>query len=206
MLGDLEPRTPVAQIVDSTKPNKLAHVVLRTKNLDAMTRWYLTVLNARLALGTPAISFLAFDEEHHRIAIAQVDTTTARDPNQPGMDHIAFTYAGLGELLKTYQRLRGEDILPRWCINHGVTTSLYYVDPDGNRVELQIDNFATEEELQYFFENDPEFIKNPLGAPFEPDRLINDYDAGVPMSQLLKVPPYPPGLSPADVRKDMGFP
>ena len=28
-------------------------------------------------------------------------------------------------------------------IQHGVTTSLYYEDPDGNFAEMQIDNFAT---------------------------------------------------------------
>ena len=201
-----EPRTAVAEMPGEVKPSKLAHVVLRTKNLEAMTRWYLKVLNARLALGTPAISFIAFDEEHHRIAIAQVDATTSRFENQPGMDHIAFTYASLGELLSTYVRLRDSDIVPRWSINHGVTTSFYYVDPDGNRVELQIDNFETDEDLQFYFQNDPDFAKNTLGAPFDPDRLIEAYDAGTPMRQLLKVPPYPPGLTPADVRNDMGFP
>ena len=206
MRSGTEPRTAIAAMPAEARPNKLAHVVLRTRNLEAMTRWYLEVLNARLALGTPVISFIAFDEEHHRIAIAQVDATTSRHENQPGMDHIAFTYANLGELLSTYARLRDGGIVPRWNINHGVTTSFYYVDPDGNRVELQIDNFETEEELQYYFENDPDFAQNSLGAPFDPEALIAAYDAGTPMQQLLKVPPYPPGLTPADVRHDMGFP
>src|ERR1700730_47207 len=31
-------------------------------------------------------------------------------------------------------------------MNHGSTTSMYYADPDGNRIELLIDNFATAEE------------------------------------------------------------
>jgi len=33
-------------------------------------------------------------------------------------------------------------------VNHRPTTSMYYRDPDGNRVELQIDNFPTAKEGQ----------------------------------------------------------
>jgi catechol-2,3-dioxygenase len=29
--------------------------------------------------------------------------------------------------------------------NHGLTTSLYYRDPDGNKVELQVDNMTMEQ-------------------------------------------------------------
>jgi hypothetical protein len=39
-------------------------------------------------------------------------------------------------------------IRPFYSINHGPTTSLYYTDPDGNRVELLVDNFATAGEGQ----------------------------------------------------------
>ena len=42
--------------------------------------------------------------------------------------------------------LAGDSIKPYWCINHGLTTSLYYHDPDDNAVELQVDNFASSEE------------------------------------------------------------
>ena len=44
--------------------------------------------------------------------------------------------------MSSYARLKGLGIEPDACVNHGVTTSLYYADPDGNQVELQVDNFA----------------------------------------------------------------
>jgi catechol-2,3-dioxygenase len=56
---------------------------------------------------------------------------------RPGLEHIAATYGSLGELLATYRRLATHRIEPYWSINHGPTISLYYKDPDGNRLELQ---------------------------------------------------------------------
>jgi catechol 2,3-dioxygenase len=42
----------------------------------------------------------------------------------------------------SYLRLRDAGIEPDICIDHGMTLSSYYSDPDGNRVELQVDNFG----------------------------------------------------------------
>jgi len=38
-------------------------------------------------------------------------------------------------------RLRELDILPVMCLDHGMTISMYYADPDGNGVEIQVDAF-----------------------------------------------------------------
>lgn len=198
-------RTAVAEVPDSVTPAKLAHIVLKTSNFEAMTNWYLTVLNARIALSNPFLAFMTYDDEHHRLGIANVPRLGHTDPNRAGIDHVSFTYANLGDLLKTYVRLREQGIEPAWSINHGVTTSFYYKDPDGNKVELQIDNFETAVELQDYFENDPDFAVNPLGAPFDPNKMIADYEAGVPTRELLKVPPYEEGMSPQKILHDMGF-
>ena len=58
-------------------------------------------------------------------------------------------------------RLKGEGIEPYWCLNHGPTTSMYYKDPDGNKVELQIDNFDTDETNRWM--GSGEFAQNPIG-------------------------------------------
>jgi catechol 2,3-dioxygenase-like lactoylglutathione lyase family enzyme len=205
MGNTLDKRIPVAAIPQPVTPSKLAHVVLKTSNFTAMTRWYLKVLNGRIALGNEFLSFITYDEEHHRIGIANVRRLGTIDPERSGLDHIAFTFGDLGRLLSTFVRLRAEAILPSWTMNHGVTTSFYYKDPDGNKVELQFDNFATTEELQHYFETDPDFAANPLGAPFDPDQMIADYDAGMPLNQLLKVPAYPPGMSPPQILREMGL-
>jgi hypothetical protein len=45
------------------------------------------------------------------------------------------------------------DVMRDWyCIVLGVTSSLYHRDPDGNFVELQVDNFVTPEEATSYME------------------------------------------------------
>ena len=166
-------------------PVKFAHVVLRSGRFEETVAWYRALLGAAPVFENPMISFMTYDDEHHRIAI--VNTANAPQPPKGavGMDHVAFTYDTLGDLLQNYLRLKKEGIEPVWCINHGPTTSLYYEDPDGNRVELQIDNFETEAELKGWMETGA-FAKNPIGVTFDPDKLAERYRNGDPLEELVQ--------------------
>ena len=57
----------------------------------------------------------------------------------PGVNHVAYTWNDLGELVGLYRRLKGYGIVPVRPIKHGLTLSMYYADPDGNLMEFQID-------------------------------------------------------------------
>jgi len=178
-------------------PMKLAHVVRRTARFEEMVAWYETVLAARVAHSDGVLAFLTYDDEHHRIAIARIPGLEDMPQTAAGTDHIAFTHADLGDLLNTYARLKGEGIEPYWCLNHGPTTSMYYKDPDANRVELQIDNFDTAETNRWMASG--EFAENPIGVIFEPDELLERYRAGEPLATLLRRPPLPEGATPFDM-------
>ncbi|HEY3772923.1 MAG TPA: hypothetical protein VGL69_08025 [Solirubrobacteraceae bacterium] len=52
-----------------------------------------------------------------------------------------------------------------------MTTSLYYVDPDGNSVELQADNFGDWGASSDWMRAAPEFAVNPIGVNVDPDKL-----------------------------------
>jgi catechol 2,3-dioxygenase-like lactoylglutathione lyase family enzyme len=117
------------------KPRQLAHVVRRTSRFEELVQWYCTVLGAEVVHEDGMLAFLTYDDEHHRIAIARIPGLEDQPAMAAGTDHIAFTFADLGDLLHTYVRLEAAGIAPFWCINHGPTTSMYYKDPDGNRVE-----------------------------------------------------------------------
>src|SRR6185369_2448763 len=127
------------------KPQKLAHVVRRTARFDAMVHWYCTVLGAEVVHSDGTLAFLTYDDEHHRIAIAGIPGLEDQATMAAGTDHIAFSYGDLGDLLQTYRRLEAAGITPFWCINHGPTVSFYYKDPDGNKVELQVDTMPSAE-------------------------------------------------------------
>jgi catechol 2,3-dioxygenase-like lactoylglutathione lyase family enzyme len=167
------------------KPAKLAHVVIRTPHYDETVRWYRTVLGATVVFSNPMLSFLTYDDEHHRIGVANVPGTEPPAGFGAGVDHIAFTFATLEDLLHTYRRLKVEGIVPYWCINHGATTSLYYRDPNGVQVELQIDNFASTAELDAWARSGA-FQRNPIGVEFDPDVLARRLDAGDPLAELVQ--------------------
>jgi catechol 2,3-dioxygenase-like lactoylglutathione lyase family enzyme len=181
-------------------PAKFAHVVLRTAHYDAVIAWYAAVLQARVAFRNDFIAFLTYDDEHHRVAVINSPGSPAPDETAAGVHHIAYTYAGLGELLSTYRRLKAAGIEPARCINHGPTTSMYYRDPDGLRVELQIDNFSMDEANAYL--TGPDFAENPIGVIFDPEDLIRDYEAGRSLDDLVRRPPLPPGKTVMDMRAE----
>jgi catechol-2,3-dioxygenase len=147
-------------------PVYLAHVVRRTSRFEEMVKWYQIVLGARVVHSDGMLAFLTYDHEHHRIAIAQIPGLDEQPAMAAGTDHIAFTHADLGDLLYTYARLKREGIEPYWCINHGPTTSMYYKDPDGSRIEFQVDNFPTAEEGNAWMRGG-EFAVNPIGVIFD---------------------------------------
>ena len=168
-------------------PTKLAHVVLRTGQMKAMLDWYVLVLDGRVSHEGENLAFMTYDDEHHRVAFMVTGASERPEDKHTGLHHVAFTYGYLGDLLCTYKRLKAIGIEPTVTINHGPTTSMYYSDPDGNNVELQIDNFQSSEEAKEFFESEA-FAKNPVGVLFDPDELAARLEAGEPLAELVKRP------------------
>ncbi|KAL8386876.1 hypothetical protein RB595_010322 [Gaeumannomyces hyphopodioides] len=172
-------------------PAKLAHVVISTTRFKPMVAFYKTLLGGHSPFETDSLSFITYDDEHHRIAIvAHPDATTATPPPQhrgPGLEHVAFTYGTLRDLVASYRQRKALGILPAWAVNHGPTLSLYYADPDGNQVEMQVDVFDTADEATGFFRS-PEFAENPFGVDVDPEELARRLDAGEPEADLLRRP------------------
>ena len=58
------------------------------------------------------------------------------------MQHVAFAYDSLDDLLGSYVRLKNLGIEPLFAADHGLSVSVYFADPDGNSVELNVYNYA----------------------------------------------------------------
>lgn len=172
------------------RPEKFVHVVYRTRRFEEMLAWYATVFDAKVRHQNPALAFLSYDDEHHRFAfvnlcVLQPDGTQKDRSGPIGVDHLAYTYRSLGELLENYRQLRAQGITPYWCIHHGITVSMYYADPDGNQMELQVDCFDTPEEANAFMEG-PDFALNPIGVEFDPEDWLRRLQSGTAAPELLR--------------------
>lgn len=176
---------PTASDTAEIVPVKLAHYVIRAKKFQDMLAWYRKVFHLKTSFEAPVIAFLTYDEEHHRIAFLNTEHLPSPDMMRTGIDHVAFTYRNIADLLGNFERLKKEGITPFWCINHGMSTSMYYRDPDGNEIELQTDNFPTMEACKAWFAS-PDFAANPIGVQFDPDALLAKLREGVAESELLK--------------------
>ena len=183
-MNDIAPVRRLAPVSQAIQPAKFAHFVLRTGQIDKLAEWYRIVLGARIVFQHERLCFLSYDDEHHRIAIVNVPQANPRDPNAEGLDHLSFTYGSLTDLLATYARLKVVGIEPFCPVNHGPTTSLYYHDPDGNRIELQIDNFDDLDKCAELMKGLGGF--NPIGLLVDPNELAEQLAAGATQEELVQ--------------------
>jgi catechol 2,3-dioxygenase-like lactoylglutathione lyase family enzyme len=169
---------------------KPAHVVYRTRRLSEMLDWYAKVFGAEIVHQNPALAFLTHDEEHHRFAFADLDVIAPGDGldhrGPIGVDHIAYDCPSMAELLEAYADLKAQGVEPYWCVNHGMSASLYYADPDGNQMEFSVDCFASKAECTRYFKGE-KFGENPVGVEFDPDEWLAKLRGGMAEADLLRI-------------------
>lgn len=171
------------------KPVKFAHVVYQTRRYAEMIAWYQRVFEAEVVHQDPALAFLTYDDEHHRFAFANLDALNPGGEDRDergtiGVNHVAYTYASVADLLETYDTLKAAGILPYWSIHHGITLSNYYRDPDGNRMEFQVD-------VDDDYMRSDAFGANPIGVDVDMAALLARYRAGGDPLELLAMPQGP---------------
>jgi catechol 2,3-dioxygenase len=134
---------------------QLAHVGLFVRDLDAMTAFYSRVLGLVVTdsgdyyMGG-RIAFLSRNaDEHHQIVMAE-----GRPEDAPTtINQLSFRVKNLEDLRRFYSVLvaeRAEEIVPR---DHGNAWSIYFSDPEDNRVEL--------------YTPSPWYVRQPRGEPLD---------------------------------------
>jgi catechol-2,3-dioxygenase len=172
------------------RPSRFVHVVYRTRQFDTMIAWYQAVFDCKVQYQNPVLAFLTYDDEHHRVALINLAVVApdAKDDGRRsavGVDHVAYTYASVEDLIENYAQLKDKGIRPYWCVHHGVTMSMYYADPDGNQMELQVDAFASSDEANAFM-NGAGFAANPIGVEYDPEEILAKIRSGAPGSAFLR--------------------
>jgi catechol-2,3-dioxygenase len=184
------------------------HVNIRTTRLQEMIDWYATVVGTEVTHRFAFGAWITNDAANHRIALLafpQFEDDPEKE-TRTGLDHTAFEYSQFGELMDTYERLRDEGIKPVMCLDHGMTMSLYYADPDGNRLELQVDNFGDWAASKAFMHASPEFAADPLGPFFDPDAVLAAWRDGASAETIhrdARAGRYAPAQPPAILRPEV---
>ena len=167
---------------------KLQHYALGTANLDAMIDWYRKVLGmtinyrSTMPAGAPfsATAFVSNDEVHHRLVFFEMpglggDSDKARHSR---VQHVAYEYETLDDLLGTYVRLKGLGILPVMAVDEGMQTAFYYADPDRNTVELNVNIYGNDWTATEHMKAQSSLGDRPRRVFVDPDKMIEARKAG----------------------------
>ena len=180
------------------------HVTFKTSRLSEMVEWYGKVIGAKVNFRDANNAWTTNDDANHRVAFLSAPGLRD-DPDKrehTGMHHSAFEYASFDDLMSSYARLRDEGILPAFCLDHGMTISLYYRDPEGNFVELQCDTYGDWERSSEWMRTSTDFKQNPIGTFFDPEQVFQEHTGGLTFEALhegMRRGDYQPSGGPPDL-------
>jgi catechol 2,3-dioxygenase-like lactoylglutathione lyase family enzyme len=197
------------QLTTSTHPKPthpkprigLSEVVLRTAHYDRLCTFYTHVLQQpptldmtpQSGIGTTdpdvptRIAFFNLPSDYpytQRVAIFECADIGGTDRRSVGLHHLQIRYPDLDALFAAYAQFKALGLRPVEAANHGIATSLYYQDPDRNRVEISGLNFATEAEMKQYMASEV-FRRNPDGVSIDPDEFERRHRDGSAYSDLV---------------------
>lgn len=122
------------------KVRRVGHLVLRVKDVERSRRFFEEILGFPVvATNERGMVFFSTDarENHHMLALVQGKEGAATPtPDHIGMQHVSFELGSFAELQEAYQRFKEKGVPIEYTTFHGVTKSVYFFDPDGNRLEV----------------------------------------------------------------------
>jgi len=130
------------------QPDRIGHVVIKVRDLWRSTKFYSEVLGLQVMKVEPGfkMAFLAsHGRDHHELAVAEVGSDAAAPREHSiGLSHIAFRLSDETALCDAYADLKKSGVRIIGAVNHGVTKSIYFRDPDGHELELYCDGVPEE--------------------------------------------------------------
>jgi catechol 2,3-dioxygenase len=118
----------------------LGHIVLRIKDLESSIRFYESVLGLKLTSRSPRMAFFTAPEvenKSHELALMEMGPQIAPpEQNQVGLYHFAWQLTTLGELERFHDHLLAKGVQIVGYGDHGISMGVYFLDPDGNEIEV----------------------------------------------------------------------
>ena len=141
------------------QPKRIGHLVLNVRNLAMSEKFYTEILGFQVALKRDGGTFLTCGKIHHDLGLFQAPEDAA-PAGDLGLNHFAVQIGDMNELKEIYRRLKDHGARIDHLTDHGMTKSVYFRDPDGNRIE-------------YFF-NTTETAEEGLAMMRAPDRVLTE--------------------------------
>lgn len=164
----------------------LHHTTFATLKIDEMVAFYENVVGLEPVYHGPGAAWLTNDAANHRIALLALPGL--KEPEDKGHTighhHTAFEYRSFAQWIDNYDRLAAEGITPFLNLDHGMTMSMYYQDPEGNGVEIQVDVFGDWAQSKEFMWASREFDENPIGVHFDPAKVSAARKAGATFEEI----------------------
>lgn len=144
-----------------SQPNSLvfSHMGFYVRDIERMSRFYKEVMcffeTDRGDLGPVQLVFLSRDpSEHHQILLA---TGRPADLSFNAINQISLRVPDLASLRTLRDRVQADpDVTELLCATHGNAVSIYFRDPEGNRLEVFMDM--------------PWYCEQPLREPIDLDQ------------------------------------
>lgn len=116
---------------------KLGHVGIVCDDFMKMRDFYTRVIGLTITDEDPerGSCFLSADpdHEHHELALGQSNESR---PKTQGVGQVSFIVESMHALKELYQRLLKEGVRIDRTVTHGISCSVYFYDPEDNRIEL----------------------------------------------------------------------
>lgn len=129
-------------------PDRIGHIVIKVRDLERSRRFYTEVLGLSVMMEVPRFKmafFASHARDHHELACVEVGQDAAGpQPHQIGLVHIAFRLRDEEHLRAAYRELKEKQVPIVSTVNHGITRSIYFRDPDGHQLEVYCDNSPEE--------------------------------------------------------------
>ena len=119
---------------------RVGHLVLRVKDVERSRRFFEEILGFPVvATNQRGMVFFSTDakDNHHMLALMPGKEGAAMPtPDQVGMQHVSFELGSFAELQDAYRLFKEKGVTIDHTVYHGITKSVYFYDPDGNRFEV----------------------------------------------------------------------
>ena len=183
-------------------PDDFHHIAFKTTNYKNMVNFYKKLFGCEPLYQSDLITFLAYDDEHHRIAIANtsdvLDTLNfiqknimklkiflnRKIPSIEGLDHISYRVNPIDKWFEFYFKAKERGLKPLWTVNHGWISGLYYKDPDNNLVEVFFEHFSSANEFKQNIS--PDFEDEPIGTNMDVEILYEMLQSGSSFEDLIR--------------------